>query len=381
MTNAEFALISLLAEAPLHGYGVEQVIEQRGMRQWTEIGFSSIYFLLKKLENRGLIEPLEKASSSRRTPKSYKLTADGARAYREAVYHALVEPSRSLSNFPIGLANWPALPSEQAFAALDERRRLLDIKFEEIRDRQRSQEPLPDFVDALFDYSLTMIEAERTWLTKTIKSFSENEMKKFDVKKDLKSLYSAPIGEFILLDIPPLTYLMIDGHGNPNTELSYRAAVEALYAASYTLKFMSKNDVGRDYVVPPLEGLWWAKNPEDFISRKKDRWSWTMMIMVPDFVSKTSAEAAISAAREKKKNPALDLLRYSSLKEGRAVQTLHIGSYDTEGPILKRMHQEFIPSKDLALSGIHHEIYLSDPRKVASDKLKTILRQPVVPSK
>lgn len=206
-------------------------------------------------------------------------------------------------------------------------------------------------------------------------------MKKFDAKKYLKKFYNAPIGDFVILDIPPIKYFMIDGHGDPNIEPSYRVAVEALYTASYTLKFMSKNDGGRDYVVPPLEGLWWSENPESFISRKKDRWSWTMMIMVPDFVSKASAEEAISASREKKKNSALEILRFSSLEEGRVVQTLHIGSYDTEGPILKRMHEEFIPSKDFSLSGIHHEIYLSDPRKVSPDKLKTILRQPVVYSK
>ncbi|WP_311028747.1 GyrI-like domain-containing protein [Mesorhizobium koreense] len=211
--------------------------------------------------------------------------------------------------------------------------------------------------------------------------FSVTEMKKIDVKRELKDLYRAPVGDFILLDVPPLRYFMVDGHGDPNTEPSYRAAVEALYAASYTLKFSSKNNLNKDYVVPPLEGLWWAENPEDFISRKKDRWSWTMMIMVPAFIDKNAAEAAISAARAKRNNPAFGLIRLSSLEEARVVQTLHIGSYDAEGPILKRMHEEFIPSRALALSGIHHEIYLSDPRRVASDKLRTILRQPVRPSK
>ena len=202
-------------------------------------------------------------------------------------------------------------------------------------------------------------------------------MEKVDIKKALKSLYSAPHGKFVVLDVPPLAYLMVDGHGDPNTSADYRAALEALYATSYTLKFISKNQFDKDYVVPPLEGLWWAENPEDFISRDKHRWFWTMMILVPDFVSQDSVETAITTAREKKNNPALETIRFSLLEEGTAVQTLHIGPYDAEGPILERLHEEFMPANGFTFSGIHHEIYLSDPRKVAAEKLKTILRQPV----
>ena len=202
-------------------------------------------------------------------------------------------------------------------------------------------------------------------------------MEKTDIKKTLKHLYSAPHGKFVLLDVPPLAYLMVDGHGNPNTDPGYQAALEALYKVAYTLKFMSKNQFGRDYVVPPLEGLWWADNPEDFITRRKEQWSWTMMILVPDFVSQASVEAAIAIARQKKNNPALALLRYAVLEEGTVVQTLHIGPYDAEGPVLEKLHEEFMPGNGFTFSGIHHEIYLSDPRKVAAEKLKTILRQPV----
>jgi len=206
-------------------------------------------------------------------------------------------------------------------------------------------------------------------------------MEKVDLKKELKTLYTAPIGGFTILDVPPLVYFMIDGHGDPNVEPGYQNAVEALYATSYTLKFMSKDSLGKDYVVPPLEGLWWAEDLSDFLSRRKDRWSWTMMIMVPNFVPQITAEAAIVRASEKKNLSALSQVRFAPLEEGRCVQTLHIGSYDSEGPILKRMHEEFLPSKELTEAGIHHEIYLSDPRKEAPDKLKTILRQPVRPFK
>jgi len=205
-------------------------------------------------------------------------------------------------------------------------------------------------------------------------------MEKFDIKKACKALYSAPAEEFAIVDGYPLNYLMIDGAGDPNTAPEYKAAVEALYAASYTLKFMSKAALHRDYVVPPLEGLWWAKDMTDFVARRKDRWRWTMMIAAPDFIERPMAEDAIVKAKEKKGLPALQRLRFERLEEGQAVQTLHVGSYDNEGPILKRLHQEFLPARQFTPSGHHHEIYLSDPRKTPAEKLKTILRQPVRPA-
>lgn len=204
-------------------------------------------------------------------------------------------------------------------------------------------------------------------------------MDKVDIKKACKALYSAPVGEFALVDVPPPNYFMIDGDGDPNTAPAYVASVEALYAASYTLKFMSKTLTERDYVVPPLEGLWWAEDMADFGARRKDRWSWTMMIVVPDFVDRSMAMHAIERATEKKASPALQKLRFERLEEGRVVQTLHIGSYDEEGPILTRLHEEFLPENGLVEAGHHHEIYLSDPRKTPAEKLKTVLRQPVRP--
>jgi hypothetical protein len=185
------------------------------------------------------------------------------------------------------------------------------------------------------------------------------------------------VGEFAIIEVPALNYFMIDGAGDPNTAPTHKAAIEALYAASYTLKFMSKEELKRDYVVPPLEGLWWAEDMADFAARRKDRWLWTMMIVVPDFIERSMAERAITRAIGKKALPALTKLRFERLEEGQVVQTLHIGAYDDEGPILKRLHEEFLPANGLTEAGHHHEIYLSDPRKTAAGKLKTILRQPV----
>ena len=202
-------------------------------------------------------------------------------------------------------------------------------------------------------------------------------MDKTDIKKTHKALYRPPVGEFAIIEVPAFSYFMIDGAGDPNTAPAHKAAIEALYAASYTLKFMCKDELKRDYVVPPLAGLWWAEDMADFAARRKDRWLWTMMIMVPDPMERAMAERAIARAIEKKSLPALSKLRFERLEEGRAVQTLHIGSYDQEGPILKRLHEEFLPANGLTEAGRHHEIYLSDPRKTAAEKLKTILRQPV----
>ena len=201
-------------------------------------------------------------------------------------------------------------------------------------------------------------------------------MDKYDLRKAQKGLYTAPRDRFVLVDAPPLNYLAIDGEGDPNTAPCLEA-IQALYASSYTLKFMSKAGLGRDYVVPPLEGLWWADDMDDFIARRKDRWRWRMMIAVPEFVDAATTRAALEQAKAKRPSPALDRVVFERLEEGRAVQVLHVGSYDDKGPILEALHKRFLPENGLIPTGRHHEIYLSDARKTPPEKRKTILRQPV----
>jgi hypothetical protein len=173
-----------------------------------------------------------------------------------------------------------------------------------------------------------------------------------------------------------MKFVKIDGEGDPNRDPAYQRAVEWLYSLSYAMKFASKTTSGKDYVVPPLEGLWWADNPDDFVQRRKHLWQWTMMIMVPDFVERPLYEAARARSRGKLGEPPVSL-RLEPLNEGRCLQTLHIGSYDDEGPTLARLHNEIMPANGVTFAGPHHEIYLSDPRKASPEKLKTILRQPV----
>lgn len=203
-----------------------------------------------------------------------------------------------------------------------------------------------------------------------------------DLKRALDS-YGAERGTMRILDVPPLQYLMLDGSGDPNTAPAYREALEALYPLAYALKFASRRELGRDYVVPPLEGLWSAPDMAAFTSaRDKSRWEWTLLLLVPDWIDRALVERTADSVRAKatraKPSPArLDEIRFEVLEEGRCVQTLHVGSYDDEGPVLERMHHEFIPANGLRLTGRHHEIYLSDARRVAPERLRTILRQPV----
>lgn len=202
-------------------------------------------------------------------------------------------------------------------------------------------------------------------------------MEKTDFKKTIDA-YRAKVGEFRLIDVPPLQYLMIDGHGDPNTSSEFAAAIEALYPLAYTLKFASKKLRQRDYVVMPLEGLWWADDPAAFTSaRDKAQWSWTLMMMQPEWISAEMFAEALSAVTAKKAPARLGEVRLERLTEGRCVQTLHRGAFDDEGPILAHLHDDFLPSHGLHPTGKHHEIYFSDPRTGSPEKRRTILRQPV----
>lgn len=201
---------------------------------------------------------------------------------------------------------------------------------------------------------------------------------KVDFKKTLDS-YKAPSGKFKIVDVPTLQYLMVDGHGDPNSSPEFAEAIESLYPVAYKLKFASKIDLDRDYVVPPLEGLWWADDMDVFTdARDKSKWDWTLMLMVPDWLSPDDFASACERVAAKKPPPRLADVRLESLTESRCVQTLHIGSFDDEAEVLAELHHNFIPSEGLRLSGKHHEIYLSDFRRVAPEKQRTILRQPVV---
>lgn len=200
------------------------------------------------------------------------------------------------------------------------------------------------------------------------------------MRKEFPLLFAAKAGRFTVVDVPPMTYFMIDGQGDPNTSQAFQDAVETLYAVSFGLKMpFKKTHPDLDYVVPPLQGQWHAEDMARFSMDAKKDWLWTLMIAIPGFVPVAEARAAIDAVARKRHPPAIERVRVDSLHEGTCVQTMHLGPYDAEPPLIARMH-EWIAQEGCALAGKHHEIYLSDARRVAPEKLRTILRQPVTRS-
>ncbi|RFO95495.1 hypothetical protein DIC66_17865 [Rhodoferax lacus] len=201
-------------------------------------------------------------------------------------------------------------------------------------------------------------------------------MEKKDFKKELKHLYAASAKEVVQVDVPAMHFLMVDGQGDPNTAPSFAQAVEALFSVSYTLKFLvKKGPLALDYGVMPLEGLWWADDMKDFGLRDKSNWKWTAMVMQPACITQALVDQAVAEVRKKKDLPALDKLRFEAFTEGPCAQTLHIGPFSAEGPTIEKVHQ-FIAARG-RLRGKHHEIYLSDTRRAAPEKWKTIVRQPM----
>jgi hypothetical protein len=203
-------------------------------------------------------------------------------------------------------------------------------------------------------------------------------VEKLDLKKTLKFLYDAK-PEPRMVEVPPLQFLMVDGAGDPNTAAEYAEAVGALYSLGYTLKFKAKKELGVDYPVMALEGLWWADDMHDFSVARKADWKWTMMLSTPDFVTPELVEAARAEAGRKKPSAALNRLRFATFTEGLAGQVMHTGPYAAEAPTIQRLH-EFIHGQGYTFDGLeqkHHEIYISDPRRSVPEKMNTIIRQAV----
>jgi hypothetical protein len=200
--------------------------------------------------------------------------------------------------------------------------------------------------------------------------------KSLDLKQTWKTLYAPSSTTVSEVNVPPFNFLMIDGQGNPNTDPAYASAVEALYALAYAIKFkVKKSPGGVDFAVMPLEGLWWTDDMREFSVERKSDWKWTMMILQPDIVSADLVGSAQAETIAKKRLPALERIRFETYHEGPSAQIMHLGPYTTEAPNIARIH-DFIASHGYSLRGKHHEIYLSDPRKTAPEKLKTVIRQP-----
>ena len=201
-------------------------------------------------------------------------------------------------------------------------------------------------------------------------------MEKIDYKNELKHLYRPTTKKVEIVEVPKMNFLMIDGDGGPNHP-TFQNAIEVLFPLSYTLKFMiKKSDIGIDYGVLPLEGLWWADDMSSFIKDKKDDWKWTLMIMQPELITNEMVVEAVNQVRVKKNPISLPLVRFESINEGKVAQIMHIGPFSEEGPTVQKLHS-FIKDSGKKIIGKHHEVYLSDIRRAAPEKWKTIIRQPM----
>lgn len=209
-------------------------------------------------------------------------------------------------------------------------------------------------------------------------------MDKMDYKKQYKDLYS-PKTTPMIIDVPSMSFILVDGKGNPNqVDGEYSHAVELLYALSYAIK-MSKMGTNTPngyfkYVVPPLEGFWWLSNKNEFDFQQKEKFCWTSMIRQPEFVTNEVFQWACDEVKRKKPHLKIEKARFETIEEGLCVQCMHIGSFDNEPITISKINQ-FIDENnllnDISEKRRHHEIYLGDPRKCDMNRMKTVLRHPV----
>ncbi len=376
MTQKEMAILGLLLKAPKYGYEIEQDIEDRGMREWTAIGFSSIYYLLNKLLDRGWAAAHLEESGEGPPRKVYAITDAGVRVLQTAVAANLSDPQPHSGGFDLALAYLGVLSDSEAVDCLQayQSRLKKDLARVEQRWVESGKGQLPLHVEALFDHSLHTIQAELAWVDQYLEKERTNSMAKKDYKKVYKALYK-PGKSPEMVDVPEFNFLMIDGMGDPNTDESYQEAVGALYKLAYGIRFYMR-DQGVDFGVMPLEGLWWVENLDEFSYEDKSNWHWTMMIMQPEAVTAEVVETVREQVREKHDPPRLDKIRLEAYHEGTSVQMMHVGPYADEPPNIEKMHA-FMAEQGLEPRLKHHEIYLKGPNRTAPENLLTVLRHPV----
>ncbi|HME50844.1 MAG TPA: GyrI-like domain-containing protein [Candidatus Lokiarchaeia archaeon] len=201
--------------------------------------------------------------------------------------------------------------------------------------------------------------------------------KKHDFKKEFPALYNPTSKNITIVDVPEMKFFMIDGQGDPNTAQEFKDAIATLFPLSYGVKMpFKKNHPDLDYIVPPLEGLWFMEDMAAFSMASKDLWLWTLMMRVPDFVPDDEAISVIEKVMATKHPPAIDKVRFERYNEGKCMQIMYVGPFDAEPPAIQKMH-EWARENGFEIAGKHHEIYLSDLRRTAPEKLRTVLRQPI----
>ena len=204
-------------------------------------------------------------------------------------------------------------------------------------------------------------------------------IEKIDFKKQFKAYYSPKPGKPEIIMVPPMQFVMIDGTGGfPETTTEFRAAFQAIYPTVYGLKFgRKKAGIAPDFGLGPLEALWWMKDKSEFDQSRPEDWRWTLMMWLPNVITHQTFEAFIVELKTKKPQIITDKLRLEVFDQGMVVQIMHIGPYVGEAQDIMLLH-DYAKEQGYALHGKHHEIYLGDPRRSAPEKLRTILRHPVI---
>jgi len=347
MTNAELAVLSLIVEAPRHGYDVERAIVERGMREWTDVGFSSIYYLLGKMEKAGLVTSHADASNAAGPArKVFEATPAGRDAWRAASLEALSEPDFKRP-FALGLSSLPGLGPDEALSAVRAHRSALEERLSGMLAKRRAQEPLEWFVRELFDFSESSIRAEMSWFDGLI---GRLEARKVAAMPKLK------VDQPALGEMPALTMAVVHSVGDPADVGP--TVFNALYGAVYALKFALKKE-GVEYKVAPVRARWFSGSGWKLVPR--DQWEAAWAIPIPD---------GTTELRQKDPETPVEI---ETWEYGRIAEVLHVGTYAEEEPTIDLLHA-FIAEQGLTIAGPHEEEYLTRPDV---KRPKTVIRYQV----
>jgi DNA-binding PadR family transcriptional regulator len=356
MTNTELAILGLLIEQPRHGYEIEQVINERGMRDWTDVGFSSIYYVLGRLERAGLVAASADAGHvGGPARKVYAPTRAGQIAWTDASLAVLSVPAAGNRPFLLGLAAVAGLPADRSAEAVHAYRDALDARLAELTERHAAIGEAPWYVESLFDYSFRMIRSERAWVASFVRTLDRQSAGEvIPMQPSLKMKPFVPQ----LVELPARTMAVVRTVGDPG--VVGPRVFPALYGAVYPLKFARKKQ-GADFRVEAPCARWFSG--PDWRSVPRDEWTAAWALPVP-------ADTAELAQKDPETPVKVEKWDY-----GTVAQVLHVGTYAEEEPTIVALHA-YIEEKGFEIAGPHEEEYMSRP---GSKVQKTIVRYQVRP--
>ena len=341
--------MSLVVETPRHAYEIEQVVAERGMRDWTDVGFSSIYYVLGKMERAGLVEGHSDDTASKGPARRvYSPTPKGFSVWTEASLAAL-STTQAKMPFLLGLANLPGLPADRALEAARACQAVLDERLRAVRAKRRSLEQVEWFVDEVFDYSEHSLQSGRDWVAAFVKRF-EKRSEAREMPKKMKPF----VPEFA--EMPAVTMAVVHTVGDPTVVGA--TVFPALYGAVYSLKFALKKQ-GVDYKVGPPCARWFGG--ADWMTIPREKWEAAWAIPIP--------ESTTELVQKDQKTP----VTIEPWEYGSVAQILHVGTYAEEEPTIRQLH-DFIAAEGYEIAGPHEEEYLSSP---AAKAPKTVIRYQV----